>query len=626
MVVTCPACGGESHDLEFCDHCNADLAPRPVSAAPLRCPLRPDNDLTPEQQSALSRPENAAFLSTADALWRVHWVPWAAWDTWRPFVEERQRYSIWPLPRCRIVEDATGVWVAAERSSRRFEPWTEFYWHDGIHELRRLAGGLESLGQALEELHAHGLVWLNFDPREIEETFAVSDRGVGEPSRVSGQSGEPSRVSGRGENGAAASSVSVQLRFTNLDLQVFAAGQCPEKLEASPLFTPPEVARMQAADIGPRTSVFQLALYGYYWLAQLLPRGFAGRGLETFGFQFPNLRVFAPRLPPGIAGVLGRGLAIDPVERFASCGALVEAFRAAVDRAERRANATAPVHWQIGVHSRTGRTKSAQGRGNEDYAMVRQFSAPDRALVAVADGITTCHVGSGALASWMAALVLEQTVDHTGTQEGFPRLMRAACRKAAGLLLSWALEKGYRPQLAEGRDLMGTTLTAGWLQGNRFTLANLGDSRAYLIDGDRIEQLTVDGDLGSELLATGTPPEEVRELGGLARALRVCIGGCSKNAAGELTILEEYCRPVMSFWQLLPGDVLVVCSDGLVEEGAFLEPERLAELVRTRTDLSVEDLALLLAEEADSLHRVPSELEPDGFGDNITCIVIRISQ
>src|SRR5262245_9894827 len=182
MVVTCPSCGGQSQDLEFCDHCNADLAPRPVSAAPARCPLRPDIDLTPEQHSALSRPENAAFVSTADAHWRVHWVPSAAWEAWRPLVEERQRYATLALPPCRIIEDAAGeeakgedakgVWIAAERSSRRFEPWTEFYWHDAVHELRRLVRGLESLAAALEQLHAHGLVWLNFDPRHTEAAFA----------------------------------------------------------------------------------------------------------------------------------------------------------------------------------------------------------------------------------------------------------------------------------------------------------------------------------------------------------------------------------------------------------------------------------------------------------------------
>src|SRR5262249_61928821 len=86
-----------------------------------------------------------------------------------------------------------GVWRAAEPSSRRFEPWPDFYWHDAVHELRRLARGLESLAAALEELHAHGLVWLNFDPREIEETFAIV--GSAEPSRVSGACGEPSRGS-----------------------------------------------------------------------------------------------------------------------------------------------------------------------------------------------------------------------------------------------------------------------------------------------------------------------------------------------------------------------------------------------------------------------------------------------
>src|SRR5262249_61210049 len=129
------------------------------------------------------------------------------------------------------------------------------------------------------------------------------------------------------------------------------------------------------------------------------------------------------------------------------------------------------------------------------------------------------------LAGERTGRVVEQPCARGATRGGFPRLTRAAGRHGAELLLWGAMEKGYKDQLAEGRDLMGTTLTAGWLQGNRLSLANLGDSRAYLIDDDMVEQLTVDGDLGSELLATGTPPEEVRELGGLGRALRVCVAG-----------------------------------------------------------------------------------------------------
>lgn len=606
MVVTCPACGGVSHDLEFCDHCNADLTPPVSTDVPRACPLRPDYELSPAQLTALSRPNGTTILQASDRTWRVHWLPMAAWDIWRPFVQERQRYNIPALPPCRIIEEPTGVWVAAETSSRPFEPWVDFHYHDPITELRRLLHALGLLARALQELHDHDLVWLTFDPREIEQDFALAV--------------------GADEQAPTSLSASLYFRFTNLDLQVFPARQCPEQLQVPPLFSAPEVSRFRSADIGPRTNVFHLALYVYYWLARLLPRGFAGRGLEAFGFAMPPLRTFVPSLPPGLSSTLERGLALDAAERFASPAELVDALRQAVARAEARWASAAPVQWQVGAHSRTGRTKSALGKGNEDLAIVREFASPQRALVAVADGITTCHVGSGTLASWMAGTVLEQTFDPSSTQEGFPRLIRKATRRASEMILSWALEKGYRNQLLEGRDLMGTTLTAAWLQHNRLTLANLGDSRAYLIDDVIVEQLTVDGDLGSELLSTGTPPEEVRELGGLSRALRVCVGGCGKNEAGELAILEEFCRPVISYWPLLPGDTVVLCSDGLVEEGAFLEPSRLGELVRQHRDLPAADLALRLVEEADALHRLPSELEPEGFGDNITCIVIRISQ
>jgi serine/threonine protein phosphatase PrpC len=604
MVVTCPACGGTSHDLEFCDHCNADLAPPAASEVPRVCPLRPEHELSPEHLTALARPDCSIIVQAPDRTWRVHWLPSAAWDVWRPFVEERQRYTLPALPPCRVIAERTGVWVAAETSAKPFDPWVDFHYHDAITELRRLIHALDLLARALDELHQHDLVWLTFDPREIEQAFAVAPAGNGT---------------------AGAGGGTLYFRFTNLDLQVHPARQCPQQLPVPPLFAAPEVARFQAGDVGPGTNVFHLALYAYYWLARLLPRGFAGRGLEAFGFTLAPLRTFVPAVPPGLSAVLERGLAVDPKHRFATPAEFVEAFGQAVARAEKRWSATDDVHWQIGAHSRTGRTKAALGKGNEDLAVVRTFDDPQRALVAVADGITTCHVGSGTLASWMASVVLEQTFDPTSTQEGFPRLIRKATRTASEMILSWALEKGYRNQLLEGRDLMGTTLCAGWLQGNRLIVANLGDSRAYLIDDHIVEQLTVDGDLGSELLATGTPPEEVRELGGLSRALRVCVGGCAKNDAGELAILEEFCRPVISYWPLLPGDTIVLCSDGLVEEGAFLEPPRLAELVRQHRDLSAADLALLLAEQADALHRLPSQLEPEGFGDNITCIVIRIS-
>jgi protein phosphatase len=483
-----------------------------------------------------------------------------------------------------------------ETSNRRFEPWQGPWQANAFDDLLRLENALHPLAKALEVLHERGLVWLTFDPREIEEVPAPS------PAEVS------------------------TLRFMNLDLGVHAAGECPEWLHVPANYAAPEAARFKAVDIGPRTNVYHLGLYAYYWLSRLLPRGFTGNGLESFGFHMPPLRTFRPSLPPGIARVLHDALSIDPRRRFATPTVLCQALHEAIGRARTRYASTEPIRWEIGQHSRTGRTKEALKMGNEDYAITRHFSDPPRSLAAVADGITTCHVGSGALASWMIALVLENTFDAAAKRDAFPKLVRSACRKGAEMLLSWALEKGYKDQLLAGLDLMGTTLTAAWLEGRQLSLANVGDSRAYLIDADMIDQITVDGDVGSELLAGGVPPEEVRELGAMARALRVCIGGCTKDAAGELTILEDFCRPCLSFWPLVPGDVVVLCSDGLIEEGAFLEPEQMADIVRQHRDLPAEELALRLAEASDAMHRLPSTLEPDGFGDNITCLVIKIER
>ena len=76
----------------------------------------------------------------------------------------------------------------------------------------------------------------------------------------------------------------------------------------------------------------------------------------------------------------------------------------------------------------------------------------------------------------------------------------------------------------------------------------------------------------------------------------------------------------------MPGDtVIVICTDGLVEEGFFLEPATVHAIVQQNKHRSAADLAFMLVDAADALQRVPSIIEPDGFGDNISCVVIKVS-
>jgi serine/threonine protein phosphatase PrpC len=594
MAVVCPACGGTTLDAEFCDHCNAELTPRAAAAAPTTCFLTQDLTvaLTPFQVEALAHPEAAALVETSGQRWRLHWISQTDWPARSAALQLRVNQSCAALPPCRLIEDQAGVWLAAEVQGRRTAPWEQMP-ADPRERLHSLVDFLGLLAAALEELHAADLVWLTFDPAEMELLEGVPPA----PAR---------------------------LRFTNLDLRVFPARTNPERLEVLPTFAAPEVCRFQVDELGPRTDVFHLALFAYYWLAGLLPGGFAGRGLEAFAFAVPPLRLYAPSVPPGVARALAPALEIDPGRRYACPSEVAAALRHALEEADRRWDATDALRWELGAHTRTGRCKEALGLANEDHILVRQLAEPERALLAVADGISICDVGSGALASWLTCLVLDNSFGADSRAASFPEQIVAACHRAAEGLLEWALAKGHGQALESGANLMGTTLTAAWLEGNRLQLANVGDSRAYLITAEVVEQLTVDGDVACTLLAAGMPPEEVLELGRMGKALHGCVGSVGPDPAGQLKILEAACTPRLSSWTLLPGDVVVLCSDGLVEEGAALEPAELAEIVRRHAELPAAELPLRLAEAADARQQLPSPLEPDGFGDNISCIIIKI--
>jgi protein phosphatase len=582
--------------------------------------------LSAHQAGLLSRPEASVTLFTPEKSWRLHWIAGDLWPLWKPWVEDRLTRSAAALPPCRIVEDLTGVWVVAEATGRRPEPWRTPAAEDPLDRLRHLAGAgrgtafwddnpaerlgqmtafLERLAAAMASLHAAGLVWLPFHPYWLEE----SDLG---------------------------------LRATNLDLLVnpFASlrGEAPEasaehtspqdsqQPRIVPAFAAPEMVRGPALEIGPRTDVYHLGLLTYYWLARYLPHGFPGRGLASFEFALPSLRIYAPTLPVGIANTVMSALAVDPWRRPASPAAFCQELRAAIDAVAVR-QASAVLSWEIGADTRTGKAKASLGGVNQDSILVRRFDNPNRALLVVADGLSCCDVGSGDIASQLLCRAIDASLDSDTHAENFLAAIPQACRRGAEAMLDWALVRGERLRLIAAQDLMATTVLAAWLEGDTVILANAGDSRAYLIHDQGIEPLTVDADLGCTLLAAGSPPENVTELGPVTRALRSCVGGVLyKSATEELIIDDARFKLVIGHWKLRPDDTLVLCSDGLVEEGAFLEPAELLDLVRRHAGLPIEELAIALADAAEARQIIPCEEEPDGLGDNISCCVIRIRQ
>jgi protein phosphatase len=106
----------------------------------------------------------------------------------------------------------------------------------------------------------------------------------------------------------------------------------------------------------------------------------------------------------------------------------------------------------------------------------------------------------------------------------------------------------------------GSTAVLAVLDGDRLTVANLGDSRLYLLRDGALEQMTVDQDLRTELLQAGRDPRVVADPGSLG-ALTHSVGHFFFDHEGGITTrkLGAAVFPL----HLRAGDRVLFCSDGV---------------------------------------------------------------
>ena len=144
---------------------------------------------------------------------------------------------------------------------------------------------------------------------------------------------------------------------------------------------------------------------------------------------------------------------------------------------------------------------------------------------------------------------------------------------------------------------MGATLTAGWINGSKLSLAHVGDSRAYLLRTGNLQQLTNDHSLVAEQVRRGIITPQQAEESEMQSVLLRALG-----AHPEVDVdIDEF--------DLFPRDVLLLCSDGLTR--MVTEPE-IAGTLQAETD--PERAAQKLVDLAN---------ERGGL-DNVTVIVARL--
>ncbi|MBP95296.1 protein phosphatase [Candidatus Poribacteria bacterium] len=98
---------------------------------------------------------------------------------------------------------------------------------------------------------------------------------------------------------------------------------------------------------------------------------------------------------------------------------------------------------------------------------------------------------------------------------------------------------------------MGTTLTAGVVSGQQLLYVHVGDSRIYLVRQGEIQQLTTDHSLVQEMVELGQISSEEARTHNYRNVINRAVGL-------ELTVEVD-----QGEHQLLVGDKLLICSDGL---------------------------------------------------------------
>lgn len=234
--------------------------------------------------------------------------------------------------------------------------------------------------------------------------------------------------------------------------------------------------------------------------------------------------------------------------------------------------------WRSAARTDTGKVRAR----NEDAFL----ALPEQGLWVVADGMGGHQ--NGALAS---RLIVEQLAEPSGGD--LPQRLDELRKRLHAL--NRRLGQELTVTAAHPDPVIGSTVVALLIEGDRAACVWAGDSRCYLWRGSRLYQLSRDHSLLQQLIDEQqlSPSEAARHPA--AHALTRAIGASDEL---KLEILEL---------DVLPGDAFLLCSDGLYQ------------------GVSVDDLgaALNLPSPQLTLNRLFQQALDGPARDNLSAVVIR---
>jgi serine/threonine protein kinase len=353
-----------------------------------------------------------------------------------------------------------------------------------------------------------------------------------------------------------------------------------------------------------RSDLFSLGVILYQMLVGRRPF----QGLPPEAVMLKNItewpsppRAFRSELPQEVEDVVGKALAKQPEQRYQTAGDLLAAFKKALATpakppiASSRYDQEAPrprrsKHLRLDVAQLTdvGR-KRPHNEDNMAYVIPKdpQVMARKGALFIVADGMQEYPAGE------VASEIAVDTVSNAYYQDDSDDVavsLSYTIKRANSLIHQRAAENMLRSG-------MGTTCVATVLRDNVAYIANVGDSRAYLIRDHQMTQVSQDHSWVEEQVHAGLLTRDQARSHALRNVITRDLG---RQAEVDVDVFME---------QLQEGDSLVLCSDGL------------SDLVGNEELLAVIDQDVLMQE---SVYHLVERANENGGDDNITVIAIRV--
>ena len=205
-------------------------------------------------------------------------------------------------------------------------------------------------------------------------------------------------------------------------------------------------------------------------------------------------------------------------------------------------------------------------------------------LFVVADGLGGHEAGE--VASTIAVETIRDNAPRHADSNALARAVRAANREVIR-----AAREGI------GRSGMGTTITAAIVEGGRIALAQVGDSRAYLLHNGVLQRLTQDHSMVADMIRRGQLTESDARIHPNRSVITRALGTDANMVADAYAI------------DAAAGDRLLLCSDGLT---GMLEDARIAEILGGYRDPDTSARALIDA------------ANESGGHDNISVIVVDV--